>query len=148
MKPRLATASLALLLALAAAPGAGAVHQSHHGAVFAGSTSQGQRVVLRVLSHHALGVRFGWRARCLRGSVSGTARFHRVRLGRGGRFFASAPGGASVRGKIGFDAMGEPAYPAPFSFGNNEARGRLRAVFPTAANGSCSSGAVSWAATR
>lgn len=148
MKLRVLMSLLVALAALALASHASAVHQSHHGAVFAGSSSQGERVVLRVLTHHTIGVRFSWRARCQSGGASGTARFHRLRVRRGGTFFGASPSGVSVRGKIGFDPLGNPVYPAPFSFANNEARGRLRAVFTSPSRGGCNSGTVAWAATR
>jgi hypothetical protein len=148
MKPRVVIMLLVALAALLLATQASAVHESHHGAVFAGSSSQGERTVLRVFTHHTVGVRFGWRARCESGPASGTARFHRLKVGRGGTFFGTAHGGVSVRGKIGFDPLGNPVYPAPFSFANNEAGGRLRAVFSSASRGRCNSGTVTWAASR
>jgi hypothetical protein len=53
-----------------------------------------------------------------------------------------------VRGKIGFDPQGNPVFPEPFSFANNEARGRLRAVAAFSGKGRCRSGLVTWEARR
>ena len=54
----------------------------------------------------------------------------------------------AVRGKIGFDPQGNPAFPAPFSFANNEAKGRLRAAAEFTGKGICRSGLVTWEASR
>ena len=45
-----------------------------------------------------------------------------------GRFFRRNASGVGVRGKIGFDPQGNPVFPEPFKFANNEAKGRLSAV--------------------
>ena len=133
--------------ALTAAP-AGAVHQSHHGAVFGGQTSQDQRLVMRTTSHTRIGIRFRWRGTCeLGGTILRIARLRNVPVDENGRFFVRRFG-VGVRGKIGFDPMGNPAFPAPFSFANNEARGRLRASPEFAGRGICRSGLVTWEARR
>jgi hypothetical protein len=126
---------------------AGAVHESYHGA-FVGRTSQGERLVMRVISHTRLGIRFRWRASCESGSVSGTARLRNVAVDRDGRFFKRTRLGIGVRGKIGFDPQGNPVFPKPFSFANSEAKGRLRAIVDSPGNGRCRSGTVSWDARR
>ena len=127
---------------------AGAVHESHHGS-FVGRTSQGERLVMNTTSHTRLGVRFRWRATCEAGSVLRIARFRNVRVDETGRFFRRGTAfGVGVRGKIGFDALGNPALPAPFSFANNEARGRLRVSFVSASRGECRTGLVTWEARR
>lgn len=137
-----------LLLAGAFAPPAGAVHQSHHGP-FVGSTSQGERLVIRTTSHKRIGIRFRWRAACESGGVVvRIARFRNVRVDSNGRFFRRSRGAVGVRGKIGFDPHGNPVFPAPFSFANNEARGRLRVAFAGADTGECRSGTVTWEARR
>ena len=64
-----------------------------------------------------------------------------------GRFFRRRSG-VGVRGKIGFDPFGNPVFPDPFSFANNEARGRLRAVVEFPDRGVCRSGRVAWEARR
>jgi hypothetical protein len=134
-------------LALLAPVPAGAVHESHHGP-FVGRTSQGERLVIRTTSHARLGIRFRWRATCDVGGVVRIARFRGVRVDENGRFFRRGAFGVGVRGKIGFDPQGNPAFPAPFSFANNEARGRLRVSFESAARGECRSGLVTWEARR
>jgi hypothetical protein len=141
---------LALLTITAAAFGAapaGAVHESHHGP-FGGQTSQDQRLVMRTTSHTTIGIRFRWRGRCeLGGSVLRIARFRNVPVDENGRFFLHRLG-VRLRGKIGFDPMGNPAFPAPFSFANNEARGRFRASPEIGGKGICRSGLVTWEARR
>ena len=132
--------------ALTAVP-AGAVHESHHGP-FVGRTSQGERLVMRVTSHTRLEIRFRWRASCESGSVSRIARFRNVAVDRDGRFFKRNRIGVGVRGKIGFDPQGNPVLPKPFSFANNEAKGRLTAIVDTPGNGRCRSGTLSWVARR
>jgi hypothetical protein len=133
--------------ALAAAP-AGAVHESHH-ASFVGRTSQGERLVMNTTSHTRLGIRFRWRARCETGNVLRISRFRNVRVDASGRFFRRGTRfGVGVRGKIGFDPQGNPAFPKPFSFANNEARGRLRVSFESAERGECRTGLVTWEARR
>jgi len=138
---------LAVVAALWAAPSAGAVHQSHHGP-FLGTTSQHKRIVMRVLSHTRLGIRVAWRATCESGSVTRITRFRHVAVDRQGRFFKRNRLGVAVRGKIGFDSLGNPVFPEPFSFANNEAEGRLRAVVALPERGRCSSGIVRWDAHR
>jgi hypothetical protein len=54
----------------------------------------------------------------------------------------------AVRGTIGFDPMGNPVFPAPFSFANNEAKGRLGAVVDFPEKGIRRSGTVAWEARR
>ena len=132
--------------AYAATP-AGAVHESHHGP-FVGRTAQGERIVMRVTSHTRVGIRFRWRGTCDSGSVLRIARFRNVPVDGNGRFFRRSSSGVGVRGKIGFDPMGDPVFPTPFSFANNEARGRLRAVVGFAGKGVCRSGRVAWEARR
>ena len=137
----------AAALVLAPAP-AGAVHESHHGP-FVGRTSQGERLVMNTTSHTRLGIRFRWRATCETGSVLRITRFRNVRVDASGRFFRRGTRfGVGVRGKIGFDPQGNPAFPAPFSFANNEARGRLRVSFESAERGECRTGPVTWEARR
>ena len=138
---------LALGCAAYAVPPAGAVHQSHHGP-FVGRTAQGERIVMRVTSHTRVGIRFRWRGTCESGSVLRIARFRNVPVDENGRFFRRNASGVGVRGKIGFDPMGDPVFPAPFSFANNEARGRLRAAVTFPGKGVCRSGTVSWEARR
>jgi hypothetical protein len=132
--------------ALAAGPGQ-AVHQSHHGP-FIGRTSQDERLVMRVITHTRLGVRFRWRATCESGSVLRIARFRNVAVDENGRFLRRSRLGVGVRGKIGFDAFGNPVFPEPFSFANNEARGRLRVIVDWPGKGRCRSGTVTWEARR
>jgi hypothetical protein len=141
--------ALAAIAAAALAPApAGAVHESHH-ASFVGRTSQSERLVMNTTSHTRLGIRFRWRATCEVGSVLRISRFRNVRVDETGRFFRRGTRfGVGVRGKIGFDPMGNPAFPAPFSFANNEARGRLRVTFESASRGSCGTGLVTWEARR
>ncbi len=141
--------ALATIAAAALAPApAGAVHESHHGP-FVGRTSQGERLVMNTTSHTRLGIRFRWRASCDVGSVLRITRFRNVRVDENGRFFRRGTRfGVGVRGKIGFDPQGNPAFPAPFSFANNEARGRLRVSFESADRGSCGTGLVTWEAHR
>ena len=124
-----------------------AVHQSHHGP-FQGTTSQGERFFMRVIDHTTLGIRFAWRARCESGSVSRVSRFRNVPVGRRGRFAKRNRTGVSVRGKIGFDPQGNPVFPEPFSFANNEAKGRLGAALRLPGKGRCRSGEVGWEARR
>jgi len=133
-------------LACSASP-ALAVHQSHHGP-FTGSTVQGERFFMRVIDHTTLGIRFRWRADCETGSVSRVTRFRNVAVGRRGRFAKRNARGVRVRGKIGFDPQGNPVFPEPFSFANNEAKGSLAASFEDPAKGRCRSGAVGWEARR
>jgi hypothetical protein len=138
---------LALGGAAYAATPAGAVHESHHGP-FVGRTAQGERVVMRVTSHTRVGIRFRWRGTCDSGGVLRIARFRNVPVDENGRFFRRSASGVGVRGKIGFDPMGNPVFPAPFSFANNEARGRLRAAVAFPGKGVCRSGLVRWEARR
>jgi hypothetical protein len=142
---------LLVLLALGgaayAATPAGAVHESHHGP-FVGRTEQGERIVMRVTSHTRVGIRFRWRGTCDSGGVLRIARFRNVPVDENGRFFRRNASGVGVRGKIGFDPMGDPVFPAPFSFANNEARGRLRAAVSFPGKGVCRSGLVTWEARR
>jgi hypothetical protein len=145
MRKLLALVTLAAA-AYAATP-AGAVHESHHGP-FVGRTDQGERIVMRVTSHTRVGIRFRWRGTCDSGSVLRIARFRNVPVDENGRFFRRASSGVGVRGKIGFDPMGDPVFPAPFSFANNEARGRLRAAVRFPGKGVCRSGVVAWDARR
>lgn len=144
--------SLTVVLIAAAAAGltagpAGAVHESHHGP-FVGRTAQGERIVMRVTSHTRIGIRFRWRGRCEHGSALRIARFRGVPVTPEGRFFRRNRFGVAVRGKIGFDPMGNPVFPTPFSFANNEAKGRLRAVARLPDKGVCRSGLVTWEASR
>jgi hypothetical protein len=129
-----------------AAVPADAVHESHHGP-FVGTTSQDQRIVMRVTSHTRIGIRFRWRGTCPGGVVLRIARFRNVPVSEDGRFFRRRSG-IGVRGKIGFDPMGNPVFPEPFSFANNEARGRLRAAVEFPDRGLCRSGLVTWEARR
>jgi len=146
MRKTLAVLTVMAAATWTAAP-AGAVHESHHG-IFEGSTSQEQRLIMRTTSHTRIGIRFRWRGSCeLGGSVLRIARFRNVPVDENGRFFVRRLG-VGVRGKIGFDPMGNPAFPAPFSFANNEARGRLRASPEFAGKGICRSGLVTWEARR
>jgi hypothetical protein len=143
---------LALVLAAVAvaawlAGPASAVHESYHGP-FVGRTAQDQRIVMRVTSHTRIGIRFRWRGRCEHGSVLRIARFRNVPVSSEGRFFRRNRFGVGVRGKIGFDPMGNPVFPEPFSFANNEAKGRLRAVVELPDKGVCRSGRVAWEARR
>jgi hypothetical protein len=124
-----------------------AVHESHHGP-FVGRTSQGERIVMRVTSHTRIGIRFRWRGTCTSGSALRIARFRNVPVSEEGRFFRRNASGVGVRGKIGFDPQGNPVFPKPFSFANNEAKGRLRAIVDLPGKGSCRSGTVSWEARR
>ena len=126
---------------------AGAVHESHHGP-FVGLTAQGERIVMRVTSHTRVGIRFRWEGTCESGRVLRIARFRNVPVDENGRFFRRNSSGVGVRGKIGFDPMGNPVFPAPFSFANNEARGRLRAAVSFPGRGVCRSGRVAWEARR
>jgi hypothetical protein len=124
-----------------------AVHESHHGP-FVGRTSQDERIVMRVTSHTRIGIRFRWSGSCDTGSVLRIARFRNVLVSEEGRFFKRNRFGVGVRGKIGFDPQGNPAFPEPFSFANNEARGRLRAAVNFPGKGTCRSGLVTWDARR
>jgi hypothetical protein len=142
--------ALALLTVAAAgytAVPAGAVHESYHGP-FVGRTAQGERIIMRVTSHTRIGIRFRWRGSCESGTVLRIARFRNVPVSEDGRFFRRNRFGVGVRGKIGFDPMGNPVFPEPFSFANNEARGRLRAVVDFPGKGRCRSGLVTWDARR
>jgi hypothetical protein len=130
-----------------AVPAAQAVHESHHGP-FVGRTSQDQRLVMRVTSHTRIGIRFRWRGTCDQGSVLRIARFRNVRVSESGRFFHRSRTGVGVRGKIGLDPHGNPVPPEPFSFANNEARGRLRVTMAIAGKGICRTGLVTWEARR
>ena len=131
--------------AFSAAP-AIAVHESHHGP-FIGRTKQDERLVMRTTSHTRIGIRFRWSGTCEHGNVLRIARMRNVPVSDDGRFFASR-GGIGVRGKIGFDPEGNPAPPDPFSFANNEARGRFRATVAFPDRGVCRSGLVKWEARR
>ena len=147
MRATLLGAAVIAAAAFAPAP-AGAVHQSHH-ASFVGRTSQGERLVMNTTSHTRLGIRFRWRARCETGTVLRISRFRNVRVDANGRFFRRGTRfGVGVRGKIGFDPHGNPVFPDPFSFANNEARGRLRVSFESAERGECRTGLVTWEARR
>jgi hypothetical protein len=143
--------NIAVVLALAGAvwtaSPALAVHESYHGP-FVGRTSQGERIVMRVTSHTRIGIRFRWRGNCDTGTVLRIARFRNVPVGEDGRFFRRNAFGVGVRGKIGLDPQGNPAPPEPFSFANNEAKGRLRAVVGMPGKGRCHSGLVHWEARR
>jgi hypothetical protein len=142
--------ALALVTVAAAAYSAvpaAAVHESHHGP-FAGRTSQGERLVMRVTSHTRIGIRFRWRGDCDQGTILRIARFRNVPVSEDGRFFRRSRTGIGVRGKIGLDPQGNPAPPEPFSFANNEAKGRLRANVAFAGHGVCRSGLVTWTARR
>jgi hypothetical protein len=139
---------LATALGAWAATPAGAVHQSHHGDLFVGNTSQDERLVLRTTSHRRVGIRFRWSGTCETGTALRIARFRDVPVDRDGRFFKRNRFGVGVRGKIGFDPQGNPVFPAPFSFANNEARGRLRANVVLPDKGRCTSGLVTWEARR
>ena len=144
---RKSLAFLTLIAAALAAAPAGAVHQSHHGP-FVGETSQDQRLVMRTTSHTRVGIRVRWRGTCeLGGTILRVARLRNVPVDANGRFFVKRLG-VAVRGKIGFDPMGNPVFPAPFSFANNEARGRLRASPEFGGRGICRSGLVTWEARR
>lgn len=148
MRPCTGAALVAAALAAAALPGsAGAVHQSYHGP-FAGTTSQELRILIRVRSHARLGVRVRWRAKCEGGLIVRRTRFRNVPVGRAGRFTARHPSGVAVRGKIGFDPQGNPAFPEPFSFANNEAKGSVTAELDVPGRGRCSTGRVTWEARR
>jgi hypothetical protein len=144
---RLALALATVAAAAWAAGPADAVHESYHGP-FVGRTAQGERVVMRVTSHPRVGIRFRWRGSCESGSVLRVVRFRNMPVSREGRFFRRNRFGVGVRGKIGFDPMGNPVFPEPFSFANNEARGRLRAVVDFPDKGVCRSGTVAWDARR
>lgn len=142
---------IVVLLTIAATvwtvPPAGAVHESHHGP-FIGRTSQGERLVMRTTSHTRLGIRFRWRGSCDTGTVLRIARFRNVPVGEDGRFFRRNAFGVGVRGKIGFDPQGNPVFPEPFKFANNESKGRLRATVDFPGKGRCRSGLVTWQASR
>lgn len=141
---------LALITVVAAAYSAvpaAAVHESHHGP-FVGRTAQGERLVIRVTSHTRIGIRFRWRGDCDQGTALRIARFRNVRVSEDGRFFRRSATGIGVRGKIGFDPQGNPVPPEPFSFANNEAKGRLRVRTHIAGRGICRTGLVTWQASR
>lgn len=140
-------AALALGIVMWAAIPAGAVHQTHHSDTFGGRTSQGERLVLRTTSHDRIGIRFRWAGECENGSALRIARFRNVPVRENGRFFRRGRG-IGVRGKIGFDPMGNPAFPEPFSFANNEAKGRFRVSMVLPNRGRCTTGLVTWEATR
>ena len=140
-------ASLVLGIALVAAVPAGAVHQSHHGDLFEGRTSQDERLVMRTTSHTRIGIRFRWSGPCERGSALRIARFRNVPVDENGRFFKRGRG-IGVRGKIGIDPMGNPAFPEPFRFANNEAKGRFRVSMVLPDKGRCTTGLVTWEARR
>jgi hypothetical protein len=141
-----AVAVTAMATAWTAAP-ALAVHESHHGP-FVGRTDQGERIVMRVTSHTRIGIRFRWRGSCASGSALRIARFRNVPVSEEGRFFRRNAAGVGVRGKIGFDPQGNPVFPEPFKFANNEAKGRLSAAVHIPGKGTCRSGTVSWEARR
>jgi hypothetical protein len=109
IRPSTGGAWLVVLLTVAAltwtAAPAAAVHESHHGP-FVGTTSQDGRVVMRVISHRSVGIRFRWRATCESGSLSRVVRFRNVAVDRRGWFFMRNRHGVGVRGKIGFDPQG------------------------------------------
>jgi hypothetical protein len=140
-------ALLTITAAACSAVPAAAVHESHHGP-FVGRTSQDQRLVMRVTSHTRIGIRFRWRGTCDHGGVLRIARFRNVKVSEDGRFFHRSASGIGVRGKIGFDPHGNPVPPEPFSFANNEARGRLRALVAIEGKGLCHTGLVTWEARR
>lgn len=140
-------AALALGTVMWAAIPAGAVHQTHHSNTFEGRTSQDERLVLRTTSHDRIGIRFRWAGECENGSALRIARFRNVPVRENGRFFRRGRG-IGVRGKIGFDPMGNPAFPEPFSFANNEAKGRFRVSMVLPNRGRCTTGLVTWEATR
>jgi hypothetical protein len=143
----LASAAAALVISAAALQGsAGAVHESHHGP-FVGTTSQDERVFMRVISHSRVGIRIRWRARCESGSVRETTRFRKVPVGPRGRF-STRRRGVTVRGKIGWDPEGNPAFPEPFSFANNEAKRVLRVAAERAGKGHCRLRDATWEARR
>jgi hypothetical protein len=104
--------------------------------------------VMRTTSHTKIGIRFRWRGACASGSALRIARFRNVPVSEDGRFFKRNAAGVGVRGKIGFDPQGNPVFPEPFKFANNEAKGRLRAVVAIPGKGTCRSGTVSWEASR
>jgi hypothetical protein len=138
---------LAVVATACTAAPAAAVHESHHGP-FVGRTSQGERIVMRVTSHTRIGIRFRWRGACASGNALRIARFRNVPVTEEGRFFRRNASGVGVRGKIGFDPQGNPVFPEPFKFANNEAKGRLRAVVALPGKGTCRSGLVTWRASR
>jgi hypothetical protein len=142
--------ALALVTVAAAAYSAvpaAAVHESHHGP-FVGRTAQDERLVMRVTSHTSVGIRFRWRGTCDHGTILRIARVRNVRVSEDGRFFKRTRAGIGVRGKIGLDPHGNPAPPEPFSFANNEAKGRFRATVAFPDHGVCRSGLVTWEARR
>ena len=148
MRRKLTLLALATVAAAAwAAAPASAVHESHHGP-FVTDTSQGGRFVMATPSHTRLGIRFRWFADCADGTVTRITRLRNVPVSEEGRFFKRSRLGVGIRGKIGFDPQGNPAFPEPFSFANNEARGRLRAVVTFPGRGVCRSGTVAWEARR
>jgi hypothetical protein len=126
---------------------AGAVHESHHGP-FLGETSQGGRFVMRTPSHKSLGIRFRWFATCENGTVTRITRLQNVPVSEEGRFFRRSRIGVGIRGKIGWDPQGNPAFPEPFSFENNEAKGRIRANVELPRKGRCTSGLVTFEVSR
>jgi hypothetical protein len=143
--------ALALVTTVAAAAWtaapAGAVHESHHGP-FIGETSQGGRFVMRTPSHNVLGIRFRWFADCENGTVTRITRLQNVPVSEEGRFFRRSRLGVGIRGKIGWDPEGNPAFPEPFSFENNEAKGRIRANVDLPEKGRCVSGLVTFEVSR
>ena len=142
----IAVLTVAATAAVAAAAPAGAVHQSHHGP-FVGETAQHKRILIRTPSHTRLGIRFGYLASCGAETRSGLAFLRNVPVAADGRFSARTRR-FRVRGKIGFDPQGNPAFPEPFSFENNEARGTLRVVIRRPGQSRCLSGPVMWEARR
>ena len=138
---------LAVVATACTAAPAAAVHESHHGP-FVGRTSQGERIVMRVTSHTRIGIRFRWSGACTFGRALRIARFRNVPVSAEGRFFRRNASGVAVRGKIGFDPQGNPVFPEPFKFANNEAKGRLRATVDFPGKGTCRSGLVTWEARR
>jgi hypothetical protein len=140
-------ALLTLAAAACTAVPAAAVHESHHGP-FVGRTAQGERLVMRTTSHTRIGIRFRWEGTCDNGTILRIARFRNVAVSEDGRFFKRSVHGIGVRGKIGLDPQGNPAPPEPFSFANNEAKGRFRATVEFPGRGVCRSGLVTWKASR
>ena len=103
--------------------------------------------MMRTPSHTRVGIRFRWQGTCEHGTILRIARLRNVPVSEDGRFFTRRAG-IGVRGKIGLDPQGNPAPPEPFSFANNEAKGRLRATVAFPGHGVCRSGLVTWKASR
>ena len=143
---RRALAFVTVAAAAYSAVPAAAVHESHHGP-FLGRTAQDERLVMRTPSHTRVGIRFRWQGTCEHGTILRIARLRNVPVSEDGRFFTRRAG-IGVRGKIGLDPHGNPAPPEPFSFANNEAKGRLRATVAFPGHGVCRSGLVTWKASR